>query len=100
MTAGRSERISTSVESHASSPISEARPVVTAPQQPVHACHEHGIYYGNDNWDAECCICCDNPCGAVDVERMRLHRLWDLHQADNYLKYVIDNGGKVPDAPF
>lgn len=63
-------------------------------------CHEHGVYYGNDNWDADCCICCDSPCGSVDVERMRRHRLWDLRNADRYLAYVIEHEGRVPDAPF
>lgn len=37
MTAGRSERISTSVESHASSPISEAEAVVTQPENKLGA---------------------------------------------------------------
>lgn len=40
--------------------------------------HEHGVYHGNDNWDADCCICCDGPCSGVTVERMRRHRWWDL----------------------
>lgn len=67
---------------------------------PVRACHEHGTYHGNDSWDAECCICCDNPCGSVDVERMRLHRRWDQEQTDRYVAYVIENKGVLPDAPF
>lgn len=45
-----------------------------------YACCGHDIYMGNDMHDAECCICGDNPCGSVDVERMRKHRLWDLER--------------------
>lgn len=62
--------------------------------------HEHGVYYGNDNWDADCCICSDNPCNAVDVERMRQHLRWNQEQSDRYVAYVIEHKGVLPDAPF
>lgn len=62
--------------------------------------HEHGVYYGNDSWDAECCICGDNPCGSVDVQRMLQHRRWDMEKTDRYVAYVIEHKGVLPDAPF
>lgn len=43
--------------------------------------HLHGVYYGDDNWDAECCICGLNPCGSVDAERLRLHAVWSHERA-------------------
>ena len=54
--------------------------------------HEHGVYCGDDNWDAECCICCSSPCADVTVEDMVRHRWWDF---DHWHKRT-----EAEDAPF
>ena len=64
-----------------------------------HHC-EHGMFSIDE---PECCICCDSPCGKVDVvavmehERAELQRERERHEA--VIAYVLKHG-KREEAPF
>lgn len=47
--------------------------------------HWHGVQSSyDDGGDAECCICPDNPCGAVTVADMLAHREYDRALAERW----------------
>lgn len=52
----------------------------------------HDVYYGDDCWDVECCVCGGNPCSAVTVEFMVRHRDFDID--------LWSRPREVSDAPF
>lgn len=40
-------------------------------------CCEHGIYMGNDLWDAVCCLCSGNPCGDGPHPKAAAHAVYE-----------------------
>lgn len=60
---------------------------------------EHMSGYG-ENADPECCICADNPCGAVTVAKAIAHGIADLNQHresfEEEISYAIKHGHRMP----
>jgi hypothetical protein len=74
---------------------------MTTPTTTYHC--EHGVYCGEDNWDAECCMCSDNPCPKVTVSTATRHGQQLLRrEQESYeaqIAYVLEHG-KREEVPF